>query len=228
MSFLSCVLTPISAVALPISSAWLEASELARLDGLGSPARRLSFLAGRWQVRCLVAQRRGTDPVGVALAINPQGRSRIPSEPNLHLAISHSGDWIACALADAPVGIDIERLRPRADVLALAATVHSPAQCAALAALPGEAQLQSFYRGWTLKEAWLKRQGLGLDFARMRGQDYGDAGAQPAQALSAVDLERGLVLALDGEALDAAAAPAGFAAVQRLRYLPIQSMPKSK
>jgi len=228
MSFLSCALTPISAVALPAASTWLDASELVRLDGLGSPARRLSFLSGRWQARCLVAQRRGSDPVDVALAIDPQGRSRIPDAPELHLSISHTGDWVACAMANAPVGIDIERLRPRADVLALAATVHSPAQCAALAALQGEAQLLNFYRGWTLKEAWLKRQGLGLDFARMRGLEYGDAGAEPAQALSGVDLERGLVLALDGEALGAEAAPAGFAAVQRLRYVSTQSMPKSK
>lgn len=207
---------------------WLQPGERARLAGLGSPARRQSFLAGRWLARRLLAAALGGEAAAMPAEIDSLGRSHVPGAPGLNLSITHSGDWVAVALADAPVGIDLEGLRARGDLLALAAMVHSHAQCQAIAALDEAARLLAFYRCWTLKEAWLKRQGLGLDFARMRAQEYRAADdAEPAQALSWVDASRGLALALDGEGLDELDMPDGFGLMQRLRYSP-QSTPKSK
>ena len=136
----------------------------------------------------------------------------------LGVSIAHSQDWVACAVSDAPVGIDIERLRPRSDLLALAAMTNSPARCEELACLPDDAQLLRFYQWWTLKEAWLKRQGLGLDLARMKAHELLDARTETAQALSGIDLQNGLILALDGRHLDAVVWPAGVTAVQRWCY----------
>ena len=36
-----------------------------------------------------------------------------PTLPGLHVNWSHSGPFVLCALGDAPVGVDIEVIRPR-------------------------------------------------------------------------------------------------------------------
>ena len=177
----------------------LSASEKQRLDGFNSESRRLRYAAGRWLARVLVAAARGIAPEAVALEIDAQGRSSVADDGRLGLSISHCGDWVACALADGPVGIDIELTqRPRGDLLALAAIVHSAAQCEELAVLQGAARLRRFYQLWTLKEAALKCQGGGLDFERMRAMDFVAVSAwdAAAEALSLEHVGPGLMLAL--------------------------------
>ena len=68
--------------------------------------------------------------------------------------------------------VDVEALRPRADLMAVAERVASERECAQLAAIAGPQRLEAFYRLWTLKEARLKSQGQGLDFALMRGLEF--------------------------------------------------------
>ena len=78
------------------------------------------------------------------------------------VALSHSQGHALAALAPPGwrVAVDLERCRPR-DVTALAQWVCSPAEQAALAALPeGVERLEAFYVLWTLKESLLKAAGL--------------------------------------------------------------------
>lgn len=184
--------------ALPATTSWLNEGEARRLARFGSESRRQHFLTGRWLARTTLsrstADERGFD-------IDTEGRSHVAGQPPLFLSISHSGDWVACAFADAPVGVDIEDLSRRRDFTALAQTVHSPAQCAALAAAPEADHAAMFYQWWTLKEAWFKRQGLGLDLGRMRTLEYRDASAEEMDATCFVDARSGLVLAVDSPAL---------------------------
>ncbi len=106
--------------------------------------------------------------------IDADGRSTLPSG---HVNLSHSGDWLfagACAL---PIGVDLEVLRPRrGDLLALSRQVHGEAQCAEIDRLRTMGRdvdaLAVFYGWWTLKEAWLKCRGRGLDFAQMRALEF--------------------------------------------------------
>lgn len=78
-------------------------------------------------------------------------------------SLSHSGGHAVCAAASVarPLGVDLERIRPR-DVARLAQWVCSPAEREVLAGLDSAAQLQHFYLLWTLKEAFIKA--MKLDF----------------------------------------------------------------
>jgi 4'-phosphopantetheinyl transferase len=51
------------------------------------------------------------------------------------------------------------------DLLAVARTAFSPAELAALLALPDDGRLAGFFRGWTRKEAYVKARGDGLTLA---------------------------------------------------------------
>jgi len=60
------------------------------------------------------------------------------------------------------VGIDAEWMNQATDVLTLASSVFSPAEDAAIRAMPVELQTTAFYRCWTRKEAYVKGRGDGL------------------------------------------------------------------
>lgn len=176
---------------MPAPRDWLTASEQARLQSLGTEARRASFLAGRWLARRTV-QRWLVAADLPALEVADSGACRVAGRDDVFVSISHSAGSVACAAAGVPVGVDLESpARPR-DHLALAETVHSRTQRAGLAALPATERAAVFLQAWTIKEAWLKARGQGLDFALMRALDFDDD-PQGDVAVAAVD---GLVLAV--------------------------------
>ncbi len=188
---------------MPAPAGWLTPSEAARLRALGSAARRDTFLAGRWLARRAVQGWSGTATLP-ALEVADSGACVVAGVHGGHVSISHSAGVVACAASGVPVGIDIESLsRPR-DHLVLAEAVHGPAQREQLAAGPPEARAQVFLRWWTLKEAWLKARGRGLDLALMRRLAFdADASGDTAVAhlgefVLAVAADPGLPSQIDG------------------------------
>lgn len=88
----------------------------------------------------------------------PSGKPYFPGHPHLHFNLSHSGPLLLCALSDFPVGVDIERVRPRRPELPRCAlTGPEYARYLSLGA-----DWPAFYTLWTRKEAWCKYTGLGL------------------------------------------------------------------
>ena len=60
------------------------------------------------------------------------------------------------------VGIDVESVGRRVEMLALSRRFFAVSEHAGLEDLGGEEQRERFFTLWTLKEAWLKARGLGL------------------------------------------------------------------
>ena len=70
-----------------------------------------------------------------------------PTLPGLHVNWSHSGPFVLCALGNAPVGVDIEVIRPRtASLPRYALTASEYAQYQA-----DGADWPAFYALWTRK-----------------------------------------------------------------------------
>ncbi len=115
------------------------------------------------------------------------------------IAISHSGGWVACAVASrGQIGIDIEAYRPGRDIMGIAG----------LAFGDGERQhvrregVAAFYRIWTSREALAKARGRGLveaadgvdrvtgplangvQLRRIGGEEWWLVQATPAQGLT--------------------------------------------
>jgi 4'-phosphopantetheinyl transferase len=133
-------------------AAWLAPSEALRLSGLHVSGRREQFLAGRWLARSLLAETRGGEPGHWPL----QQRSNRPPaivghESTLALSLSHSGDWIACALSDQAIGIDLEARRRREGLHSFEHLLVAAGEV--VGSLDNDALLQR----WVAKEAWIKR-----------------------------------------------------------------------
>lgn len=96
------------------------------------------------------------------IARTAQGKPYFPALPWLHFNLSHTAGWSLCALSDAPVGVDVEALRPRREGL----WRHCLTDGEYAAFLAAGGGWPEFYRIWTLKEAWCKYTGQGLGHPR--------------------------------------------------------------
>ncbi|MBJ6362238.1 4'-phosphopantetheinyl transferase family protein [Paenibacillus sp. GCM10012307] len=74
---------------------------------------------------------------------------------------SHAGDWVCAVFHTEETGIDIEQLRPIE--LDVAKRFFASEESAMLSRLEGEAWRREFYRLWTMKEAYVKMRGAGLN-----------------------------------------------------------------
>lgn len=83
---------------------------------------------------------------------SPRGKPFFPGEAGRWFSLSHSGGIALCALSeDGPVGVDVELVRPRR--AALPGYVLSQEEKARF-----DGSWEEFYRLWTLKESWCKRE----------------------------------------------------------------------
>lgn len=86
-----------------------------------------------------------------------------PSFENSHLFynISHSEDWVMCAISDNEIGCDIEKIQSAN--LKVAERFYCPEEYSHIAEQESEDDKDLlFHRYWTLKESFIKATGLGL------------------------------------------------------------------
>ena len=86
---------------------------------------------------------------------SPRGKPLFAGLYNHWFSLSHSGGIALCALSSAPVGVDVELVRPRR--AGLPAYTLSEDQRAGF-----DGTWEDFYRLWTLKESWCKREDIPL------------------------------------------------------------------
>lgn len=108
------------------------------------------------------------------------------------LSLSHSGGRALCARAPADwaVGVDLERMRPRATA-ALADWICDEPERAWLRQADGAVRLERFYLLWTLKEAFVKAAGLDFPADMAAAGLAPDASGQVELRPPARPLERG-------------------------------------
>ena len=99
-------------------------------------------------------------------ALPPARESGLAPHPefsDLAFNLSHSDDLAVVAVATAAaVGVDIERIRPLADLDRLAASCLTARERGRLATIEPGRQPEAFLRAWTCKEAYAKAIGAGL------------------------------------------------------------------
>ncbi|MES2935269.1 MAG: 4'-phosphopantetheinyl transferase superfamily protein, partial [Pseudomonadota bacterium] len=147
---------------------FLQVSERRRLAGITQAGRRDEFIASRWLARKTLCANFGGTAGDWDIAAEHGQAPLVTGPAPAYLSMSHSGEWIAVAVSDGAVGLDIERVKQRKNTLALARMAATPRESLALEALQEPARSALFIQFWTIKEAWLKSRGSGLDFDLMR------------------------------------------------------------
>lgn len=165
-----------TAEAGPGHVALLDPVERGRRAALRRPADRDRFTLAAALLRLAVAGATGRPPRAVRVERScrdcgaPHGRPRLPGT-GLHASVSHSAGRVAVALTRAaPVGVDVEQVRPTGDLAALARTVLAPTE-----PLRDPADLFTY---WCRKESVVKATGDGLQ-ARLTEVVVGPADEPP-------------------------------------------------
>jgi len=185
------------------------------------PRDRRRFTVTRACLRVLLSEHSGVAPAALRIVYAPLGKpslaSASASTPTpLHFNVSHSEDVaLIAARSDAPLGVDVEAVRPLPDMMDIAARFFTAAETDTIAAAPPHQRALSFFLCWTRKEAFSKAHGDGLSFALDRYQVACRPG-DPAR-----------ILAIDGSAAAAAEwsmfdleAPPGFVSALVTRATP--------
>lgn len=83
-----------------------------------------------------------------------------PAVEGICFSLSHSGDMVICAIADKPVGCDIERTAQAREKVA--ERFFAPEEIEYLHRFSGDTLNREFFRLWTMKESYIKMTGEGL------------------------------------------------------------------
>ncbi|HVR61096.1 MAG TPA: 4'-phosphopantetheinyl transferase superfamily protein [Polyangia bacterium] len=141
--------------------------ERARQARLVFARDRVAFAVTRALVRAALSRYAEVQPSDWRFAPGPNGRPRVVAPAGVaapHFSVSHTAGLIACLITPEPrAAVDVERLRPVDDALAIADRHFAPEEIAALRACAGEVEERNlFFALWTLKESFLKALGQGL------------------------------------------------------------------
>lgn len=110
-------------------------------------------MASELLLRELLSEYTGEQAERFRFLRTPLGKPYAENAPQFNL--SHSGQWLLCAVGDMPLGVDIET--PRTVSPSLLRRVCTPSELA----LIGD-DAERFLRVWTAKEAYLKYLGTGI------------------------------------------------------------------
>ena len=105
-----------------------------------------------------ILKERGYDPE--KMVREESGRLFLPEVQNFYFSIAHSGEYAVCAIADLPVGVDIQQKKDTK--MKLARRFFQSKEADHIDKQPVEKQQDLFFRYWTGKESYLKLTGKGL------------------------------------------------------------------
>ncbi len=101
------------------------------------------------------------------------GENGKPGMDGICFNLSHSEDWVICAVSKKEVGCDIEKISELKSKVA--ERFFSSAENEYLNTFEGDAKVAEFFRLWTMKESYLKMTGEGISFALNRiGFEFGE------------------------------------------------------
>lgn len=164
-----------SEAALTRYRGWLSDEERVRADRYLRADDRHLFLIAHALLRYALTQYGDEPPGAWQFTTQEYGRPQLASAPRLGFSLSHTPGLVACVVSDElDCGVDVEGLGRVADPRGLARRYFSSVENAVLDLVRDDEVDARFVELWTLKEAYVKARGLGLElpldrFACARG-----------------------------------------------------------
>ncbi len=139
----------------------LSPDELERAQRFHFDIHQDRFTRGRGALRRALSEPTGTDAKSIAFSYGAHGKPFIDGCP-IHFNLSHSQDLCVLATSSDPIGVDVEFIERKTDVLELARAVFVASENEALFNAAPNLQRRMFFDFWTAKEAYMKLIGTGL------------------------------------------------------------------
>lgn len=97
-------------------------------------------------------------PANASMSYGEFGKPYLTDYPEVHFSISHSGKFVACAVCDQPVGVDIQEITAYRPKIAMKVCTRNVLEQIESSVDPAA----EFTKIWTMKEAKVKAMGLGI------------------------------------------------------------------
>ncbi len=124
---------------------------------------------GRSAARPVISRFLGVSPEEVVFGEHEGGEPYLVNQPETRIGLSHSGPLLLAYAGPEPIGVDIERIKPRKNLDYLLAELFPETKRDER--LAEDDWLRTFYALWTGREARLKRAGLSAwDWASAAGR----------------------------------------------------------
>jgi 4'-phosphopantetheinyl transferase len=143
----------------------LDSAETARSGSFQSESARRRFIGAHVLLRTVLGEFVGVAPQNLRFDHGPCGKPRLAnnSTDSVWFSLAHSGELALAAIsATSEVGVDVERMRPIPEALAIAERAFDSSSCIALHETAPEHRDATFLRQWTRLEALAKATGCGL------------------------------------------------------------------
>lgn len=140
----------------------LSRDELARADRYQFDAPRRRFIVCRSYLRQLLAAMHGKSAEAISFQYERSGKPSLRGDAGLHFNVSHSQDCALIAVAQQPLGIDVEIPDARLRMSTLVRQVLSASELDATSGMSPTALDSLTLDLWVCKEAVLKALGIGL------------------------------------------------------------------
>lgn len=121
--------------------------------------RKKSILLSQGFAKEKIAEEYSLDKKDIVFSVTPFGKPYCKSHSDIYFSLSHSGDFLALAINDRDVGIDIEKIREAKETLVNRVCCQNEKDRIFSSDNPDVA----FTKIWTRKEAYLKALGTGID-----------------------------------------------------------------
>lgn len=127
----------------------------------GEASRR--WVAARWALRRALGEQLGVAPTAIELELGEHGKPRLARGDGLEFSLSHSNGLALVAISETcAIGVDVELIEPRVNVVALAERALSPKDAATVRGGAAADRCAAFYAAWTRHEARGKCLGTAL------------------------------------------------------------------
>jgi len=151
----------------PLSSAreWrglLTDEERTKAAGMANLAMRARFEVGRGLRRKMLADATGMSAEELNFAQSEEGKPRALNAAGWDFNVSHSGDYVAVAVGQDQVGVDLEQIRSVREMELIVDRYFHPDEAEAWRSLPPGLREEAFFVLWSAREAAMKCVGFGL------------------------------------------------------------------
>lgn len=141
----------------------LSQKELTRASNYKFSKDQRRYILSRGILRCLLSRYLEQKPQDINILYSPWGKPHLLQDFHLYFNVSHSKDYVIYALSSKyEVGIDIEYIDPTIDIDCIISSIlSSPQELAYWQTIKEKEKINSFFKLWVCKEAYLKACGKG-------------------------------------------------------------------
>lgn len=122
---------------------------------------KIRTLIGEILIRTIIVEKLKISNKNIKFNKNQYGKPYLKDYPNFNFNISHSGEYVLCAVDNKPVGIDVEEVK-HIEYEEIAKSFFTVKEFYYIVNQDFNFRLNRFYEIWTLKESYIKCCGQGL------------------------------------------------------------------